>query len=413
MRTRALRSVALGGVAAGLVTIALAPGAFAASTNSQSFYTNNIAWDSAYNDALDINDAEGYFSDFMGTGVETYGWNSDAFDDFLDANYTTFSYPGYGTISADPTPATESYVEFGTTVITATQSLDFGDGITYDITFSMTIQGNYVKWAVTPTATGAGLVGDLTTELGGDLGSDEDTVWTDVDANSKVSIQDGGGDPAIAYHLTSSNNDAFFTVADGNDSPYFTGTGTVTLIVMLSDYDPCSVDTVVTTLAGMAPNLATTFGQSFAGVFDPTCIVLGEVVDNSTSSALDLTVPVNSSTALENGYSGYFQENGNSFALAGAPAGVTVDIVYDGAQAYAHITGPALASLTNVKLVAFESGEGTYYPVYTTINLPATTTGAGLAETGTNASTPWVAAGAALLVVSGAALLVLRRREDA
>jgi LPXTG-motif cell wall-anchored protein len=417
VRSKVRASVVGAGVAA-LAVVAVAPAAYAAATDSQDVQTPGWYWQSVANDGVAISELTSYFEDFQGTGVPLYGWTDDGFDGFLQ-NGGSFEYTGYASVSISLNPVSESYVNNGLTSIVGSQDIDFGDGITFTVTSTMEIQGSYVRWTFDVENTGAGNEADLTYQISGNLGSDDETVWEAGGPGEYVSYQTQASgywvDPVFGWKLTTPGT-AAMSVADTNDSPDIAGSGDFVLTLAAVEWDVCSLDAARAGMAAAVPTLDATFGASLPEYYTTNCWALTSPASAQPGAAIDYSIaldglPAEFAPSFDLVDADYLDDMG--VIVKSAPAGVTVTLEYDGGgNPYLHVVGtmPATASTIEVVLYSMYGGEGPAiegaWPFMSTFSLsPA------LAETGTQESTPWIAGSAVFLLLSGAMLLVWRSRR--
>ena len=396
-RAALMRVIALVALGTG---IAVATGGVA-SAATQNEYTEGWEWYDV-EDTGNISDASDYYSNFLGTGLATYGWNEDAFDDtfyeaLVDVSTSTWSDSFY----AD-TPVSRSTVG-GVTTIVSNGSINPPDGF-LTATMTTTIQGAYVRYSLAVTGTST-VLADGTFTMGwlhNNFGADGSATYTTVDANSVVVDDTGYGDPVVAM-WTSGAADYVNTV----DSVYFEATAlSLTVIFALQAFDPCRFDDAVSAQIGRAATLNTTFGAVIAPLYSTTCVsVLGTVPQLPVGTPVDLFLDVAESAVM----TGFFDDlDGLRVHAPGAPPGLQFVLVDQAGTPKLHIfgtpTGPGAVSQI---VVYYFNEEGDYnedpliMPLSVTAVLPAT---------GTNDDTSTLAANAAGLIALGVALLVVRRR---
>ena len=423
-------TVVSGGIAA-LGLIAVAPAAYAGSTNSQDILTPGWEWSDVENDGQFISDLGAYFPDFQGTGTELYGWSDDAFDGLFESygwSDAEFTYPGYGAEEMNFSPVSENYVNNGLTTIVGSQDIDFGDGLTFTATSTMEIQGSYVRWAVSLVSTGVGDLDGLSYTFTGNLGSDGQTVWVAGAAGEYVSYQDPASgywlDPILGWNLTSTGT-AALDVATGNDDVIVAGTGDFVLTLVAAEWDVCSFDAALAGVTAALPTLDATFGGTLGEFYTTNCWALASPAVADAGTAIDFTValdaiPAQFGVIFDEDDSDYLDDIG--LIVKSAPAGVTVTLERDvDDNPYLHVVGAMPATTSTIEVVLYSTydyDEGSW-PFISTMTLTPTavateevadTDAAELAATGASEQTPWFGAGAAALLLAGTGLLVWRRR---
>ncbi len=405
MRVRS--AFAAGGLAA-LAAVGFASPVFAASSDVN---TPGWFWNSVWDSGQTIEDVSAFHENYMGTGLDIWGSN-DAFDGFFSPSPFNVTYPAYADQSVSLASVSATYVGGGVSTIVGGASVDFGGGITFDMSATLTIQGSYAKWDFAFANTGTGDLAQLGVAISGNLGSDLTTDYALVDANSWIST-DGGptgenGDPVLGWHFATAGAWSLNAV-DGDDQMEIDfAAGPATLTVSLLELDACTFDAAVAAMTALVPTLPATFGATNTPLFSTNCLAIGAptaiTLGTSTNQVLSLT-----ETGGLVGSPLYGADAADYLRMTplNLPAGMALALEFDAGTGFPslRLTGTAPAGTTVVSVLTYLDGGGGdfYYPLVSTFTLRSE-----LAETGSNAAMTASVSGG--LILAGLGLVVLARR---
>ncbi|MFC5929843.1 hypothetical protein [Cryobacterium melibiosiphilum] len=255
------------------------------------------------------------------------GWTSDAFDRFGQLRVTE---PGSGLswdFVADRRAHTIIDGETAEWVLTGSP---VWAGFDYDVTLTLSLQGNSARWAyaitggaVAPEPPEPGLEGSgetepgvepiapapepapaptsdagLTVRFGGELGSDAESRYT-VNGTTLMSDDGGGGDlnatdPVLGYAVTTDGDFTGWDAVAGTDTPRAGATGVTTFTVDLvyADYNSCGFPAAQGLVTSLLPTLPARFGAVYPATgdclaFDPVTLELGVAVDQVLAFQVD------------------------------------------------------------------------------------------------------------------------------
>ncbi|UYN84769.1 MAG: hypothetical protein KIT89_06315 [Microcella sp.] len=266
------------------LSLALVP-ATAAVAADQDVTTPGWRWLDVYDNGYRLQDVESYYTDFLGSGVELAGWRRDAFDDLMritafdpeagDGGEFVPTYPlvRFGSDVLGPlpiTPVSASWVDNGRTSTVGTVTADFGDGRVVTVTFTMEIENSTARWTVSPDVVG-GDPAEVEIEIGGDLGSDGDSTYVDLGGGAWISHDTNRGDPVIAWRLSGVSPQMGTVDVPGAVIFRAPGTASSSVTVGVIDFDECSFDDALDTMAGLAPTLS--LGQSISPLYATDCLL--------------------------------------------------------------------------------------------------------------------------------------------
>lgn len=416
-------------------SLAAAPIAVGYPSTWGSVQTPNWSWTDVTDNGVGVSDAHAYYTDFYGTGLRAYGWAGDPFDTLFSEygvaeSTSQFVYNG-ATVNMDfqslglPNYESDAVVSQGRQQL----SFDLGDGASadFDVYITLAIEGSFARWTFEIEPGQDAEIDELEWAIFGDLGSDDEgTRVTPVGTNAFVSHQDPtvryGLDPVIGWYLDAADAELWIyeEPEEEPDPPVdfwggnviLSGTGEFELTVGLVDYDPCSIDLARAYLEDAVLSFPSTFGDTLPSFYTVNCLPLADV-SGVAGAPINTYIPVALPAVLYGYYDpeyglSYFDEAGALFS--GLPTGVNAALVNRGTEEAPdpaiHVTGtmPATAAEVDVVLYTLWSDEDYGQPFISTLTFVPST-----ADTGASPQTPWILAGAALLVAAGGALLVARR----
>jgi hypothetical protein len=386
--------------------------ASAAAAASSDVTTPGWYWSGVDDAAYTISDAGDYYPNFLGSGIDfDYGWTEDAFDDFFyDSSVPlTVAYNGvsqdlvFSSVSAD-------YVDNGLTTIVGTAPVDFGAGVTFDLSLTLNIQGSYARWVFGYVSRpgGVGDVSLLQTHIMGNMGSDTDAHYALVGPNALVEDDQNNGDPVVGVYFDAPGAWAY-DVTDGNDDLAVDFAGpTGTFVLSLQSYDPCSFDAAIAAMTALVPTLPATFGGDNALILSPTCLAISAPAPIGIGSTANDVLTFTQDPRLADWWDiadGNAPEWFHAVAL-NLPAGLTLGTEFDpGTNVPSlRLIGTAPGGTYVVRVLSYwDDGSGAVLPVVSTFTVEVV-----LAATGSDsASLLWLAFG---LIGVGAGLVVLARR---
>jgi hypothetical protein len=404
---------------AGATTLALtAGGVFLAATPAmaadEDVTTPGWYYYDVSDNAVNINDVEAYYSNFLGSGAAVYG-TGDAFDTFLSTISIT---DGDLDIDLAWTPVTSDWVDNGVSTLIASASADFGDGNSIDVIGTLRVQNGHAQWSYAFDTDIADLSG-YSVIIDGDLGSDTPTTVISVAANTYVSHDEYRFDPIIGFNITGGTGYTFEIDGDGEVEAAFP-VAPITIAAALVDYDPCSQQAAIDRMTALAPTLLTSFGSTIEPIFSTTCITAAAAAKLDRGIATDQTLPVTYSDALAEYYFGedLWELDPEDIAdlrfvpVSGVPAGVTITPVFDTAT----FTWSLQVSGTPTQTGSFTARIAVYYAdggdegdnyIPLILDVPLEVAGPVLASTGVSQS-PALWIGGVIVLALGAGLVVFR-----
>ena len=382
--------------------IAVATGA-AASADPQDEFTPDWQWYSV-DDYGNVPDASDYYTNFLGTGLVTYGWNNDPFDSTFWLGQVVVETDIWSDYINMDTEISRSTVGGVTTIVASGTISATGGDIT--ATMTTTIQGAYLRYSLVASGD-ADELDDSTFTVGwlnDDYGADLDSDYITVDSNSFVVNDSGLGDPVIAMWT-----DGAPTYTNGDDEVFFEANAlSLVVVYALQAFDPCRFDDAVAAQLGRAATLNATFGAVIAPLYSTTCAsVIGTVPQLPVGTPVDLFLDVAADAVI---YWYFDDADGLQVHAPGAPAGLQFALVDQAGTTKLHIFGTPTSAGSVSQIVIYyydaeddENEQPLFVPLAVTVVLPAT----GPSDTST------LAANAAGLIALGVALLVVRRRINA
>lgn len=278
------RSRVVRGASAALAVVALSTTSAALAAPTPELTTPNMQW-------IEIDDAEPYVEDvqaaypnLLGTGAAlSAGWTGDAIDGALD-DWQVTTTAGV-TESIDWTTGTQTtaagrstWTYTGTTVSTGVE-----------VAASLEIQGNTVRWIVTPTAGPA----DAVIEAVANLGSDGNETVVEVTPDTAVVTSDDlAVDPVIGFSIDAADGLIDSESGDGEVDFSFTTASAATIVAALQDYAPCAEQVAIDAMIDRVATLQANFGITIEGALDcaavaaPAAVTLGA----ATSQVLAVTI---------------------------------------------------------------------------------------------------------------------------
>lgn len=411
-------------VLAATTALALGTGVALATASSASAITDDVftpgwIWSGVSDDGSLIEDAESYFVNYLGTDVDPSGFTDDAFDGFLERmdvtlQATTQSNDADNLVGSDFvfTPVAATWVDNGRSELTATATVDFGDGNRLQIDRKVEIQGSSARWSFEFTVLGgAATAAQYDITVIGNLGADSDTTVVDAFSNTFVTYELDGFDPVIGYQVQSDGFSYGYGV-DSDDARFnFTADGPATVDVALLEFDPCSRDAAIDQMRSLVSTLPDNFGTVLEPVYSPNCLYVTAL--GPISGAANAFLPLLEQPDLAS--YGYLDTssitNGLSFRVLGAPAGLTFALENDPNTGLPGIrmTGtPAGAGTVRILFFYEDDGGVQAEPLVVTFAVAP----AALAATGSS-NAAGIAAGAAAMLLVGAAILLGARRRGA
>lgn len=396
--------------------IVAASAAAPALADTDDIRTANAYWSYVDDSAPYISDAESYYPNLLGTGVELpFGWTGDTFDGFL----SDITLDG-STVDFVSAAGGAGWVDGGLSSFAYTGTAPGFDPAA-EISATLEIQGNYARWTFTQVAGPTG-----TLRLSGNLGSDGYQTATVVAPNAAVvSSDDNEADPVIGYWFSGAAGTLSVPSSGAGDYVVFTATTSspATAVVALQDYAPCGEDRAVADMVSLVPTLNSSFGQSIDGELDCASVVAPAqlAIGSATSQRLAVTIDPAVDAWLDSPWAaeslpGYLDDPtivGSAFV--GGPAGTAY--AFDPATSEVTISGaPTEAGTFDVALVLYITGiedyirgeEGNAYPLVARFTV--TVAEPALAATGLSDVTPAAVVFAALFLISGTAMVWFRRR---
>ncbi|WP_156159146.1 hypothetical protein [Demequina gelatinilytica] len=338
------RAAAVLGLAAGAALIA-GP----ASAEASAISSGPVVW-TGVGDGGYIEDAAAAYLGLGADGFDVTGWTADAFDGFLDSMYFMAS-DNYVTVN----PSSFSYVSGigiwgGTTELVWDAGFSLFDPTSDDLydytaTLTLSLEGSYARWDIdvvadVPTTDTARVIDAMEWGIRGELGSDEGTVYDQVDARSLVSHDSDGWDPIVAYHGVADT--VSIEAFDEDDRPWFymnlTAAGHAALVVSLQDYAPCARDAAIEAQVAAAASLDRTFGEALLPPATDACMTVGaadavtEGVAFEQALPLELTEEGSSSWQVglaEGRFAPETEDITTEFSVLDAPEGVDAEFVLD------------------------------------------------------------------------------------
>lgn len=318
---------------------ALAAVASPASADVHEIDTEGWAWSDVNDETSSIEDVNSWFPDFLGTGVDTYGWNFDAFDGLPDYSAefdgTDYGWDSWGTI----TPP--SVVDGAWSVTVGGSTGDVGDGNRLDVEVTLIIEGSFARWDFAFDVVGPDQ-DDWEFVAWGNLGSDGGSTFIPVGSDHMVS-HDGahGPDPVIGWQLI---GDAVFDVTNGHDDPevvFDPSTADASLVLGLLAYDLCSHSDAVAAMTGYLAQFDSLVGSVLPPLHTSDCVVFDDELSLPAGVAFDLSTGIAAADELSDWWGGDFfepfhqagdgwhDERSTIALLVDGPAGLQVEFVRD------------------------------------------------------------------------------------